>query len=71
MDKDISTLLNEIKAATGWNQNDLAKKLGVTQPTINRILRGQKECKGSTARAILALHSSVFAKQKRPKTPKS
>lgn len=67
MNKDISRLLNEAKAETGWSETDLAAKTGVSQPTINRILNGQQDCKGSTWAAIEALHKSVFSKRKRRK----
>lgn len=56
MDKDISTLLKEIKAATGWSEPRLATELGTAQSTVNRILNGQQDCKVSTYRAITALH---------------
>ncbi|WP_082989091.1 helix-turn-helix domain-containing protein [Janthinobacterium psychrotolerans] len=59
MDKSISTLLREIKAAKGWSERAIADKLGVSQPTVSRILNGQIDCKGSTYRAINALFRDV------------
>lgn len=59
MDKDISTLLTEIKAASRWSQPRLATELGTSQPTVNRILHGQKECKSSTMRKIMEVHSRL------------
>lgn len=56
MDKDISTLLREIKAKTGWSEPRLATELGTAQSTVNRILNGQSDCKMSTFRAITELH---------------
>jgi transcriptional regulator with XRE-family HTH domain len=56
MDKQISTLLREVKAATGWSEPQLAKAIGASQPTVNRILHGQSDCMGKTHRAIEALH---------------
>lgn len=56
MDKNISTLLREIKAATGWSEPVIAGKLNTSQPTVNRILNGQADCKGTTYRAIIELH---------------
>jgi transcriptional regulator with XRE-family HTH domain len=56
MDKNISTLLREVKAATTWSEPQLAKAIGVSQPTVNRILGGQSDCMGKTHRAIEALH---------------
>jgi len=63
MDKNISTLLNEIKAESGWSQPRIAAVLGTSQPTVNRILKGQTDCKGSTLRAIEVLHRSVCAEK--------
>ncbi|MBH2071701.1 hypothetical protein [Janthinobacterium lividum] len=60
MDKDISTLLREIKAITTWSEPKIAAELGTSQPTVNRILNGQLDCKGSTLRAIIELHRSHF-----------
>jgi transcriptional regulator with XRE-family HTH domain len=57
MDKDPSTLLKEIKSATGWSEPRIATELGTSQPTVNRILRGQPDCKVKTFRAITALHA--------------
>lgn len=59
MDKNISTLLREIKAVTGWSEPVIAEKLGISQPTVNRILNGQSDCKGSTYRAISDLHAAA------------
>ena len=56
MDTKISTLLREIKDATGWSEPKIAAELGTSQPTVNRILNGQDECKASTFRAINDLH---------------
>jgi transcriptional regulator with XRE-family HTH domain len=57
MENDISTLLREIKDATGWTEMRIATALGATQPTVNRILNGQVECKIATFHAIRALHA--------------
>ncbi|WP_374710568.1 helix-turn-helix transcriptional regulator [Massilia pseudoviolaceinigra] len=61
MDKNISTLLREIKAKQEWSQVRLAAELGTTQPTVNRILNGQDDCKISTFKAICALHEACCA----------
>jgi len=61
MEKDIGTLLREIKTTTGWSEPRIAQKLGTSQPTVNRILNGQMDCKGSTLRAITELHRTVLA----------
>lgn len=68
MDKNISTLLREIKEATGWSEPKIAAELGTSQPTVNRILNGQGECKVSTFRAITELHSSTLNKAARRAT---
>jgi predicted transcriptional regulator len=59
MDKDICTLLKEIKAKTGWSEPRIALEIKVSQPTVNRILNGQDDCKGSTFRAIIDLHAQL------------
>jgi transcriptional regulator with XRE-family HTH domain len=59
MDKTISTLLREIKEASHWSEPRIASEIGTSQPTVNRILNGQVECKGRTLRAITALHATV------------
>jgi transcriptional regulator with XRE-family HTH domain len=56
MDKDPSTLLREIQQATGWSQNRLAVELKTSQPTVNRILKGQPKCLSDTLAAITELH---------------
>lgn len=58
-DQSITALLHFIRAATCWSEPRIAKKLGVSQPTVNRILNGQGDCKGSTLQAIRALHQQV------------
>ncbi len=57
MDKDISTLLREIKTLTQLSEQCIAAALGTSQPTVNRILKGQTDCKGRTLKAIQALHA--------------
>lgn len=59
MHKDISTLLREIKDQSGWSEPRIAREISTSQPTINRILKGQKECKSSLLRAIEDLHKRV------------
>jgi len=61
MEKEISNLLREIKTKTGWSEPHIAQKLGTSQPTVNRILNGQDECKSSTYKAIRSLHQQVVA----------
>lgn len=59
MDKNISTLLSEIKTRTRLSEPVIAQKLGISQPTVNRILNGQADCKGKTLRSIQSLHHEV------------
>lgn len=61
MDKNISTQLWEIKVKSGWSQPKLALAIRTSQPTVNRILNGQKDCMGETARAIIRLHLEMFS----------
>lgn len=66
MDKDIATLLREIKSATDWSEPRIATELGTSQPTVNRILNGQPDCKGTTLRAIVELHARVCVPEGSP-----
>jgi hypothetical protein len=69
MDKDISTLLQEIKAATSWSEPRMAAELSISQPTVNRILNGQQECKLATLRAIEAVHARTCAGRRKDDAP--
>jgi plasmid maintenance system antidote protein VapI len=53
-------MLNEIKSTTGLGEIALAEKLGISQPTVNRILNGQPDCKGKTLQSIAALYQQVI-----------
>ena len=61
MNSYASRLLNEIRSRTEWSEICIAKKLRVSQPTVNRILKNQVDCKGTTFLAISELHASVFS----------
>jgi predicted transcriptional regulator len=52
-------MLQEIKAATGLGEIGLSKQVGVSQPTINRILNGHSGCTVKTWRSIVKLHSEL------------
>lgn len=54
-------LLREIKAETGWSEPRIAREIGTSQPTVNRLMNGQSECKASTWRAITQLRERVKA----------
>lgn len=61
------SLLREIKDATGWSEPRIAKELEVSQPTVNRLMNGQPECKASTWRALCDLREKVRVEPKRPR----
>jgi transcriptional regulator with XRE-family HTH domain len=61
MDKNPSTLLREIKQATGWSETRLAFELKTSQPTVNRILNGQPRCMSTTMTAIEKLYEGRCA----------
>lgn len=71
MDKNISTLLREIKAASNWSQPRLAAELGTSQPTVNRILNDQGDCRGNLSLAISSLHKKVCSKRSKAASNKS
>lgn len=47
--------------AGGMSQSDIARAVGVSQPTISRIISGQHDMKASTAARIDAVWSAVVA----------
>ncbi|WP_416360357.1 helix-turn-helix domain-containing protein [Burkholderia cepacia] len=47
-----SALLSDIKTKRGLSEVALARRLKISQPTVNRILRGKSDCKSSTFVAI-------------------
>ncbi|MCA8037877.1 MULTISPECIES: helix-turn-helix domain-containing protein [Burkholderia cepacia complex] len=49
-----TALLCDIKAKRGLSEVALARRLKISQPTVNRILRGKSDCKSSTFVAIQA-----------------
>lgn len=59
MENNIYLMVSEIRTSTRWPESRIAKKLGVSQPTVNRILNGQENCKASTFQAIAGLYSNV------------
>lgn len=56
-------LLTEIKQITKEGEVALSKRLGTSQPTVNRILRGNGNCKTELFLAILRLHAEVTAQE--------
>lgn len=55
-------LLVEIKAATNLGEIGLAKLVGASQPTVNRILRGQANCSSKVLLAIQRAHGEITAR---------
>ena len=43
-----SQLIAEIKSRTSLGEKAIAERIGCSQPTVNRILKGQSDCKSST-----------------------
>jgi len=70
MDKDPSTLLRELKSATGWSETRLASELKTSQPTVNRILNGQARCLSTTLGAIAGLHAQQCGRVERRSSDK-
>jgi len=64
MNNSPQSRLAEIQAKTGLGQTALAALLGVSQATVNRIINGQMDCRGSTLSAIQSLHAKVSRKRK-------
>lgn len=62
MEKNICTLLKEIKIEMACGENKLAKEIGASQATVNRILNGQTECLSSTYQSIFSLHKKIFGR---------
>ncbi|GJG92868.1 helix-turn-helix transcriptional regulator [Cupriavidus pauculus] len=62
MDKTHQVKLAELKAHTGMSEVALSRRLQISQPTVNRILNGQGDCKGSTLVAIDRMHAEVFGR---------
>lgn len=60
MNPDISLILAEIKARTKWSEVRIANEVGTSQPTINRLLNGQQECRVRTWHAIVELGKRVI-----------
>lgn len=54
-------MLTAIKAMTGLSEVGIARKLSVSQPTVNRILKTQEGCSSATLLAIQGLYAEVLA----------
>ncbi|WP_186122299.1 helix-turn-helix domain-containing protein [Burkholderia gladioli] len=60
-----SESLRDIKDLTGLSEVALARRLGVSQPTVNRILHGKSDCKASTLIAIQSWRSELATEEAR------
>lgn len=63
MSNEISSMLREIMRATGWKQQHLAEKVGVSQSTVNRWLSGA-EPEGHRRDIIFQMFDSVLHRPK-------
>ena len=54
----------QIRQALGLNQTELADRLGMTQPMVSRIERGEREPTNQQGAAILLLRE-LLAKEER------
>lgn len=54
-----SALLSDIKTQRSLSEVAIARRLKISQPTVNRILRGKSDCKSSTFVAIQAWWNEV------------
>jgi transcriptional regulator with XRE-family HTH domain len=57
--------------ASGFSQGEIARRVGLTQPTISRLLAGlHSDTRSAAAARIKALHDAVIPKRKRPPKPR-
>ncbi|WP_411683249.1 helix-turn-helix domain-containing protein [Burkholderia contaminans] len=59
-----SALLSAIKTQRSLSEVEIARRLNISQPTVNRILRGKSDCKGSTLVAIQAWWAELSQRRK-------
>lgn len=59
MAQPIDQITQRILEATGWTETQLAEVVGVSQPTINRIRSGQKDCKLATYQRLVEILTEV------------
>ena len=59
-----STEFRAIRQALGLNQTELADKLGMTQPMISRIERGEREPTNQQGAAIMLLRELLKGERK-------
>lgn len=54
-----SQLLADIKAKTKLGEKAIGDRIGCSQPTVNRILNGQSDCKSSTLIELQKWHAEL------------
>ena len=59
-----STEFRAIRQALGLNQTELADRLGMTQPMVSRIERGEREPTNQQGAAILLLRELLKGERK-------
>lgn len=64
----LDALLNKIQEQEGWNQTELGKKVGVTQPTISRWKSGEDAPIGPNEKKLLQLARQLRVINHVPKT---
>ena len=60
-----STEFRAIRQALGLNQTELADRLGMTQPMVSRIERGEREPTNQQGAAILLLRELLTKEEAR------
>ena len=60
-----STEFRAIRQALGLNQTELADRLGMTQPMVSRIERGEREPTNQQGAAILLLRELLTKEEER------
>jgi DNA transposition AAA+ family ATPase len=66
MNTSLTQMLSALVAANSWSQTDAAREIGTSQATVNRILKGQPDCKGRTYQKIVALYEAQCRESKSP-----
>jgi transcriptional regulator with XRE-family HTH domain len=57
--------------ASGLTQREIAQRVGLTQPTISRLLAGlHSDTRSAAAERVKALHEAVILKPKRQPKPR-
>lgn len=62
-----SQQLAQIKSLTKLAEKAIGQRIGCSQPTVNRILRGQSDCRGKTRLEIQQWYEELHARKSTPK----